>query len=191
MVSSEAVLQFVFVASRIWRKGPRVAPWARGAGRGARGAGRHSCFCISVSPYTDIFAGVVSFCYPAPRSTHLCISKSLYLYSSVSPYLRWRCKSRLPVSSPYARDSSLIKQHGYMWTLADNFGGCRCVTKTFASCKVSFFLCAASFLEVAASTLSVLFLSVALRLCPRVRYHPSSGRHAYVVAGRRRAGSLG
>ena len=40
MVSSEAVLQFVFVASRIWRKGPRVAPWARGAGRRARGAGR-------------------------------------------------------------------------------------------------------------------------------------------------------
>ena len=24
-----------------------------------------------------------------------------------------------------------------------------------------------------------------------VKYHPSSGRHAYVVAGRRRAGSLG
>ena len=110
MVSSEAVLQFVFVASRIWRKGPRVAPWARGAGRGARGAGRQSCFCIAVSPYTDIFAGVVSFGYPAPHSTHLCISKSLFLYISVSPYLRWRCKSRLPVSSPYARDSSLIKQ---------------------------------------------------------------------------------
>ena len=32
MVSSEAVLQFVFVASRIWRKGPCVAPWARGHG---------------------------------------------------------------------------------------------------------------------------------------------------------------
>ena len=86
-------------------RGPASRP-----GRGARGAGRQSCFCIAVSPYTDIFAGVVSFCYPAPRSTHLCISKSLYLYISVSPYLRWRCKSRLPVSSPYARDSSLIKQ---------------------------------------------------------------------------------
>ena len=97
-------------ASRPGRGARGAGRGARGAGRGARGAGRQSCFCIAVSPYTDIFAGVVSFCYPAPRSTHLCISKSLYLYISVSPYLRWRCKSRLPVSSPYARDSSLIKQ---------------------------------------------------------------------------------
>ena len=80
-------------------------------GRGARGAGRQPCFRILVSPYLHISAGVVSVGCPAPPlNTSLYLKISVSLYISVSPYLRWRCKSRLTPSSPYARQSSRIKQ---------------------------------------------------------------------------------
>ena len=61
---------------------------ARGAGRGARGAGRQSCFRILVSPYLHISAGVVSVGCPAPplnTSLYLKISVSLYLCISIPP----------------------------------------------------------------------------------------------------------
>ena len=64
-----------------WRRGPRVAP-------GARGAGRQSCFRILVSPYLHISAGVVSVGCPAPplnTSLYLKISVSLYLCISIPP----------------------------------------------------------------------------------------------------------